>query len=113
MTGGGKEFVPSEVKGNLSSSSDQKKKEEGTKTVSYGKLFSFADSSDVLLMVLGTMAAMANGTSMPLLTLLFGRLANSFGHSTQTNVLQEVSKVGECAIIMKEPFSPFDEAIDL
>ena len=96
MKEGGKEPVSSDAHGDgeVSSSSEQKKKEAETKTVSHRKLFSFADSTDVFLMVLGTIGAVVNGVSLPLMTLLFGRLFDSFGQSTETNVLREVSKVG-------------------
>ncbi|XP_078435411.1 ABC transporter B family member 11-like isoform X2 [Wolffia australiana] len=71
----------------------KKKKDEETKAVPYTKLFSFADSTDFVLMVVGTIGAMANGVSMPLMTLLFGRLSDAFGGSTTVNVLDEVTKV--------------------
>lgn len=61
--------------------------------VSFFKLFSFADRFDVVLMVVGTIAAMGNGVSQPLMTLIFGQLINSFGSSNKSNVIDEVSKV--------------------
>ncbi|XP_024020533.1 ABC transporter B family member 9 isoform X2 [Morus notabilis] len=61
--------------------------------VSFFKLFSFADRLDVVLMVVGTVCAAANGVSQPLMTLIFGKLINSFGESDQSHVLDEVSKV--------------------
>ncbi|CAA7405782.1 unnamed protein product [Spirodela intermedia] len=74
--------------------SDHRKEDEGTKVVSYRKLFSFADSTDIVLMVLGTIGAMANGVSMPLMTLLFGNLTDSFGESPDIkDVVDRVSKV--------------------
>ncbi|CAA6668878.1 unnamed protein product [Spirodela intermedia] len=45
-------------------------------------------------MVLGTIGAMANGVSMPLMTLLFGNLTDSFGESPDIkDVVDRVSKV--------------------
>ncbi|CAA6668876.1 unnamed protein product [Spirodela intermedia] len=74
--------------------SDHRKEDEGTKVVSFRKLFSFADSTDIVLMVLGTIGAMANGVSMPLMTLLFGNLTDSFGESPDIkDVVDRVSKV--------------------
>lgn len=70
---------------------DDKKKQEGK--VSFFKLFSFADTKDVVLMTIGTIAAMANGFSMPLMTFIFGELINTFGHANKTNVVHLVSKV--------------------
>ncbi|PIN17698.1 Multidrug/pheromone exporter, ABC superfamily [Handroanthus impetiginosus] len=62
--------------------------------VPYYKLFSFADTTDYVLMVIGVITAIGSGLSLPLMTLLFGELANSFGHNVGTkNVVNEVSKV--------------------
>ncbi|CAA7405787.1 unnamed protein product [Spirodela intermedia] len=74
--------------------SDQIIEDEGTKVVRFRKLFSFADSTDIVLMVLGTIGVMANGVSMPLITLLFGNLTDSFGESPDIkDVVDRVSKV--------------------
>ncbi|XP_039012159.1 ABC transporter B family member 4-like [Hibiscus syriacus] len=63
-------------------------------TVPFYKLFSFADSKDILLMITGTIAAAGNGLSMPLMTILFGNLIDSFGkNQSNGNVIEEVSKV--------------------
>ncbi|CAB4293001.1 unnamed protein product [Prunus armeniaca] len=71
-----------------------KSKEDGTKTVPYYKLFSFADSLDYLLMSVGTISAIGNGVCMPLMTIIFGNVVNSFG-GTENNkeVVDAVSKV--------------------
>jgi ATP-binding cassette subfamily B (MDR/TAP) protein 1 len=64
-------------------------------TVPFHKLFTFADSTDILLMVVGTIGAIGNGLGLPLMTLLFGEMIDSFG-SNQSNtddVVQQVSKV--------------------
>ncbi|XP_039128650.1 ABC transporter B family member 11-like isoform X1 [Dioscorea cayenensis subsp. rotundata] len=61
--------------------------------VPYYKLFSFADSIDLALMIVGTIAAIANGLAPPLGTLNFGTLMNSFGQNTDPHiVVHEVSK---------------------
>lgn len=74
----------------------KKEKEESSQTVPLYKLFSFADSLDHLLMIVGTIAAAGNGISMPLMTILFGDLINSFGKvSNPTDMVHEVSKVSE------------------
>ncbi|KAL5700607.1 ABC-type xenobiotic transporter [Ranunculus cassubicifolius] len=72
-----------------------RKGEEGSDdTVPYYKLFSFADSTDARLMILGTIEAVANGVSMPILTLLLGDLVNAFGQNINNkNTLREVSRV--------------------
>lgn len=70
------------------------KKEESTKVVPYYKLFSFADSMDILLIALGTIAAVGNGITVPLMPVLLGNIINAFGESTNTKqVVDEVSKV--------------------
>ncbi|CAL8079205.1 unnamed protein product [Prunus armeniaca] len=71
-----------------------KSKEDGTKTVPYYKLFSFADSLDYLLMSIGTISAIGNGVCMPLMTIIFGDVINSFGGSgNNKDVVDAVSKV--------------------
>ncbi|KAL5852914.1 hypothetical protein ACOSQ3_008032 [Xanthoceras sorbifolium] len=71
-----------------------KKKEESSKTVPFYKLFSFADSTDILLMVVGTIAAAGNGICMPLMTLLFGSFVNAFGdNANMKQMVDEVAKV--------------------
>lgn len=61
--------------------------------VSFLKLFSFADRLDVVLIVVGTISAMANGISQPLMTVIFGKLINSFGGSDPSDTVKVVSKV--------------------
>ncbi|KAM0951265.1 putative ABC-type xenobiotic transporter [Dioscorea sansibarensis] len=74
---------------------DSKKEEEvKSSSVPFYKLFSSADSIDVVLMILGTVGAVANGSALPLTTLLFGNLINSFGgNKNDHSVLHQVSKV--------------------
>lgn len=73
---------------------EDSKKEESTKVVPYYKLFSFADSIDILLIALGTIAAVGNGITVPLMPVLLGNIINAFGESTNTKqVVNEVSKV--------------------
>ncbi|CAL8990978.1 unnamed protein product [Prunus brigantina] len=72
----------------------RKSKEDGTKTVPYYKLFSFADSLDYLLMSVGTISAIGNGVCLPLMTIIFGDVINSFGGSgNNKDVVDAVSKV--------------------
>ncbi|XP_057764050.1 ABC transporter B family member 9-like [Salvia miltiorrhiza] len=68
----------------------EKKEEE---KVPYYKLFSFADKLDVLLMVVGAIAAIGNGVSQPLMTLIFGELVDSFGGGDKSSIVHAVSKV--------------------
>ncbi|WJX90822.1 ABC transporter B member 11 [Trifolium repens] len=80
--------------GSKQDSEKNKAKDEKTNTVPLYKLFSFADSLDHLLMFVGTIGAIGNGISMPLMTLIFGNMINAFGGSSSTEeVVDEVSKV--------------------
>ena len=62
-------------------------------TVPFYKLFLFADKLDVGLMIVGTVCAIANGMSQPLMTLIFGQLINTFGGFDSSRIVHEVSKV--------------------
>ncbi|KAI3930348.1 hypothetical protein MKW92_019168 [Papaver armeniacum] len=65
-----------------------------TNRVPFFKLFSFADSKDVILMVIGTFAAIVNGWKMPIMAVLGGQLVNSFAITGDSNeLLKQVSKV--------------------
>lgn len=61
--------------------------------VSFFKLFVFADKLDVFLMIIGSIGAIANGLSQPLMTVIFGQLINAFGRANDDDVTREVSKV--------------------
>ncbi|KAG7971189.1 hypothetical protein I3843_07G123300 [Carya illinoinensis] len=78
-----------DIEGSEKSGGDQ-----STKTVPFLKLFSFADSRDVCLMIVGIIGAIGNGLGLPLMTILFGELINVLG-SNQHNkdVVRVVSKV--------------------
>ncbi|XP_010474666.1 PREDICTED: ABC transporter B family member 11-like [Camelina sativa] len=70
------------------------KNDEKTKTVPFYKLFAFADSFDVFLMICGSLGAIGNGVSLPLVTLLFGDLIDSFGQNQNKKyIVDVVSKV--------------------
>nr|KYP57750.1 ABC transporter B family member 21 [Cajanus cajan] len=84
-----------ELNGDSESKQDSKSKakDEAAKTVPLYKLFSFADPLDHLLMLLGTVGAIGNGVSLPLMTLIFGNMINAFGGNKNTDeVVDEVSK---------------------
>lgn len=64
------------------------------KTAPFYKLFSFADSTDIVLMIVGTIAAVGNGLSLPLMTVLFGDVTDAFGQNQgDKDVVHAVSKV--------------------
>ncbi|XP_020159086.1 ABC transporter B family member 11 isoform X1 [Aegilops tauschii subsp. strangulata] len=56
-------------------------------------MFRYADRLDMLLMVVGSLGAVGNGVSEPLISVLFGDVINSFGESTTSTVLRAVTKV--------------------
>ncbi|XP_039848657.1 ABC transporter B family member 11-like isoform X2 [Panicum virgatum] len=65
----------------------------GDKRVPFTALFRYADGTDVLLMLLGTAGALANGVTQPIMTVIFGQVINAFGGSVDTgDVLQRVNK---------------------
>ena len=84
---------PVEDQDSKQDSEKRKDKDETTNTVSLYKLFSFADPLDRLLMFIGTVGAIGNGISLPLLILIVGTMINAFGESTTSKVVDEVSKV--------------------
>ncbi|XP_030460439.1 ABC transporter B family member 11-like [Syzygium oleosum] len=74
--------------------SNKSKGDEKVNSVPFHKLFSFADSTDMLLMVVGSIGAVANGICMPLMTVLFGQLINTFGgNQADSDVVDLVSKI--------------------
>lgn len=80
-----------EVKVNNSIEGEKSKKSRvKDEKVPFYKLFSFADKKDIVLMIFGTISAVANGMTNPLLTILFGNLVNAFACS---DVSIELSKV--------------------
>nr|CAB3478029.1 unnamed protein product [Digitaria exilis] len=68
----------------------------GDKKVSFTGLFRYADGTDVLLMLLGTVGALANGVSQPIMTIIFGQVIDAFGGAVaMDDVLHRVNKVGK------------------
>uniref|UniRef100_H2ZPW7 Bile salt export pump n=1 Tax=Ciona savignyi TaxID=51511 RepID=H2ZPW7_CIOSA len=62
-----------------SSEKDNKKKnKEEIKTVPYYKLFRYADSLDIFLMVIGAVASVVHGAGLPVLFIFFGELTTVF-----------------------------------
>lgn len=70
------------------------KKGGNSNTVPLYKLFSFADSRDIFLMIVGSVGACGNGVCTPLMTILMGKTINAFGGSSDTRyIVDEVTKV--------------------
>lgn len=67
---------------NLSNEDEEKKKKKSVvkkKTVGIGKMFSFADSYDYLLMFVGSIGACVHGASVPVFFIFFGKMINIIG----------------------------------
>ncbi|KAK3020914.1 hypothetical protein RJ639_045897 [Escallonia herrerae] len=65
----------------------------GDEKVPIYKLFAFADRLDAVLMIVGTLGAIGNGLTQPIMTVIFGQLINSFGTSNDSEVVHEISEV--------------------
>ncbi|KAH7838351.1 hypothetical protein Vadar_025259 [Vaccinium darrowii] len=77
----------------LETEQKKSKKEDSGKTVRFHKLFSFADSVDALLMMIGTICAVGNGLCMPFMAILVGEVLNSFGQNQNNkDIVRIVSK---------------------
>ncbi|XP_050363409.1 ABC transporter B family member 11-like [Argentina anserina] len=74
-------------------SSSDSKGDEKVEKIPFSKLFSFADETDILLMVAGTIGAIGNGSCMPLMTIFYGKMIDAFGANQNADVLSVASKV--------------------
>ncbi|KAL1216232.1 ABC transporter B family member 21 [Cardamine amara subsp. amara] len=73
---------------------NKKEEDEKTKTVPFHKLFAFADSFDILLMILGTIGAVGNGLGFPIMTILFGDIIDVFGQNqNSSDISDKIAKV--------------------
>ncbi|XP_062423785.1 ATP-binding cassette sub-family B member 5 [Rhea pennata] len=77
----------------------KKKKKENEKTekkvVSIFELFRYADWVDILLMIVGLIAAATNGTGLPLMIIVFGDMTNSFVLNGMKSNASEDTSVNE------------------
>ena len=66
---------------------DVKSEEDGTtaKTVPFFRLFRFANRREIFLVILGIISAIAGGCSMPVMIILFGKLADAFVSQSRSN----------------------------
>ncbi|KAD4585498.1 hypothetical protein E3N88_23099 [Mikania micrantha] len=72
----------------------KKKEALSDDSVPYYKLFAFADATDCVLMVIGAITAVGSGIAMPLQTLIFGELIDTFGmNQDNKKIVDLVSKV--------------------
>ncbi|CAL5362571.1 unnamed protein product [Camellia sinensis] len=94
---------PKNSGGSLQDSDKIQKKKEVANVVPLYKLFSFADFTDYVLTLVGTMAAIGNGICMPLMSVLLGELIDSFGQTVNTKqVVHQFSKEVACWMVTGE-----------
>lgn len=80
----------------------KRKGDEKTNSVPFHRLFSFADFTDIMLMIIGSIGAVGNGISLPLMTIFLGDMINAFGENQNNkDVLHVVSKVNTDSISFK------------
>ena len=73
---------------------EKSKGDEKLNSVPFHKLFSFADSADIILMIIGTTGAVGNGLSLPLMTIFVGNTIDAFGNNQNNkDVVHAVTKV--------------------
>lgn len=74
----------------------KKKKLKAFEVLSFWRLFHCADTLDYLLMFMGTLGAIVNGLTLPVMIIIQGRLINTFGNlQNQPDLIYEhLKKVG-------------------
>ncbi|KAH9620345.1 hypothetical protein KSS87_015948 [Heliosperma pusillum] len=74
--------------------SPNKEEDVSGNKVPFYKLFSFADSTDIALMIVGSVGAVGNGLAMPVMSVLLGQLVDAFGQNQDTHhIIHIISKV--------------------
>lgn len=70
--------------------------EKSKAVMSFWRLFQCADSFDYLLMILGTLGAIVNGLTLPVMLIIQGRLINTFGtlQNDPSQIYDGIKKVG-------------------
>lgn len=61
--------------------------------VPFHDLFKNADAMDVVLMLVGTVSALASGMSQVVMAIIFGQMVDAFGGATPGTILPRVNKV--------------------
>lgn len=80
---------------------DSDEKPNVTNSVPFYRLFSFTDPVDRALMLLGSVAAVGHGVSMPLMTIILGEVVNTFGITNNTGELtRSVSRVKQSIVML-------------
>ncbi|KAK2642698.1 hypothetical protein Ddye_024461, partial [Dipteronia dyeriana] len=89
---GVEESSSSDVVVNNNNNKKRREDDHDNQKVAFYKLFAFADKNDAVLMVVGSLGAIANGISQPLMTVIFGQLINSFSSIDRSHIVSRVSK---------------------
>ncbi|CAH8257363.1 unnamed protein product [Arabidopsis lyrata] len=71
------------------------------------KMFYFASKWEMLLMILGTIAAVAKGLTRQLMILIYGDLLDALSTTDQENMVKEVLKVGTFIQLISTFFGGF------
>ncbi|XP_046365587.2 ATP-dependent translocase ABCB1-like [Haliotis rufescens] len=71
--------------GKLTSKDDKSKDGDEDKKISYFQLFRYTDKQDAIMMFIGTLAAMAAGTVLPLNLIFYGQVITLFVGGTSSN----------------------------
>ncbi|OQR96465.1 ATP-binding Cassette (ABC) Superfamily [Achlya hypogyna] len=75
------------------SAKGKKPKRKPGESVSFAQLFRFADSTDIALMVTGSLCAAATGCAQPLRILLFGGVVSAFNPTGVSDMLADVTRI--------------------
>lgn len=68
---------------------EKKGKDQEVQKVALYKLFTFADKKDVVLMIVGSLAAVATGLAQPIMTLFFGDVIDVFGRTSPNHIVEK------------------------
>ena len=62
--------------------------------VKFHELFKYADSTDMVLMLVGVVSAVASGVSQAIMMIIFAQVITDFGDGTPETILHRSNKVG-------------------
>jgi len=72
---------------------ESKKKDSEDEKISFKILFRYASKKDLLYIIIGTLAAIADGTSLPLFALFFGSIPNTFIGGTGDEIVHSAGQI--------------------
>jgi len=59
--------------------------------VKFHELFKYADSTDMVLMLVGVVSAVASGVSQAIMMIIFGQVITAFGDGTPETILHRAT----------------------